>query len=324
MRRRDFITLLGSAAAAWPLAARAQAPPLIGHISTGTEAASATTLAAFAEGLKEHGFVEGRNLSVAYRWADGKVDALPAMAAELVRMNPAVIATAGGVRVTRAVKNATESIPIVFTSGGDPVKFGLVPSLSRPGGNVTGISLFSSSLGTKRLEMLQSMMQPGATVAVLVNPNNPTVEEVADIEEAAKKISQALAIVYARNERELDDAFARLGVSKPGALLVHADAYFFSRRHQIVTLAAKLRVPANYVTRDFVVAGGLMSYGDLRADSHRQAGVYVARILKGETPSSLPVIQPSRFQLVLNLRTAKAIDVAFPPSLLALADEVIE
>jgi putative ABC transport system substrate-binding protein len=325
MRRRDFITLLGGAAA-WPLAARAQqaAMPVVGFLSTRGAADSEKPVAAFHGGMKEVGFVEGESVRVQYHWAGSQYDQLQGLATDMVRARVAVIAAIGPAAAV-AAKGVTATIPIVFTVGGDPVKIGLVASLGRPGGNATGINIFSGKLGAKRLGLLHDLIPVSSLVALLVNPNFPNVaSHVSEAQEAARLVGQQIHVVNASNEGEIDAAFATISQIHADALLVAADPFFTGRREQIVALAARVAIPAVYEAREFAVAGGLMSYGTSLTEAYRLAGVYVGRILKGEKPSDLPVLQPTKFDLVINLKTAKALGLAIPPGVLAIADEVIE
>ncbi len=325
MRRREFIAGLAGAAA-WPLAARAQQPalPVVGFLHTSTPEAFTEIVSGFRRGLKESGYVEGQNLTVEFRWAENQYDRLPALAAELVRRPVAAILAAGGAPL--AAKAATATIPIVFVMGeGDPVELGLVASLDRPGGNITGITPITSVLGPKRLELLHHMVPTVGVVAILVNPNFPdTAIQEREAQSAARLLGLQLHVLRAATEGDLDAAFAAISQLRAGALLVGNDTYFNSRREWIAALAARHKVPAIYSFRDYAVAGGLMSYGPSLVDSHRQAGIYIGRILMGEKPADLPVMRPTKFEFVINLKTAKALGLDVPPMLLALSDEAIE
>jgi putative tryptophan/tyrosine transport system substrate-binding protein len=326
VRRRELITLLGGAATAWPLAARAQQrpPAVIGFLSSSALADRARYLPPFRQGIRETGYVEGQNVVIEYRWAEDQYDRLPDLAADLVGRQVTVIA-AHDTPATVAAKAATTTIPIVFSSGGDPVKLGLVPSLNRPGGNVTGVTFILAELGAKHLGLLHEL-QPGAVrVGVLVDPNFPfTASFVSDVQAAASSIRKQIEVLEAPTGRDIDTAFASLAQKPIDALLVGPSPLLNNRRVQLVTLAAYHRVPAIYPQREAAEAGGLMSYGTSLSDAYRQAGVYTGRILKGEKPADLPVIQSSKFEFVINLNTAKAFGLSFPPGLLAIADEVIE
>jgi putative tryptophan/tyrosine transport system substrate-binding protein len=325
MKRREFITLLGGAAA-WPLAARAQQPamPVIGFLSSSALADRARYLPAFRQGVRETGYVEGQNVVIEYRWAQDQHDVLPDLAADLVRRQVTVIA-AHDTSSAVVAKAATTTIPIVFVSGGDPVKLGLVASLNRPGGNVTGVFFVIAELGAKQLGLLHEL-QPGAVrVAVLVDPNYPPTEFfVSDIQAAASSIKKQIEVLEAPTGRDIDMAFARLAQKPTDALLVGPSPLLNNRRVQLVTLATYHRVPAIYSWREAAEVGGLMSYGTSITDANRQAGVYTGRILKGEKPADLPVMQSIKFEFVINLNTARAFGLSFPPGLLAIADEVIE
>ncbi len=326
MRRREFIALLGGAAAAWPLAASAQQrpPAVIGFLSSSALADRARYLPAFRQGIRETGYVEGQNVAIEYRWAQDQYDRLPDLAADLVRSQVTVIA-AHDTPSAIVAKAATTTIPIVFASGGDPVKLGLVASLNRPGGNVTGITFILAELGAKQLGLLHELQPAAVRVAVLVDPNFPLTESfVSDVQAAASSIRKQIEVLEAPTGRDVDVAFARLAQKPTDALLVAPSPLLNNRRVQLVTLAAYHRVPAIYPQREAAEAGGLMSYGTSLSDAYRQAGVYTGRILKGEKPVDLPVIQSSKFEFVINLNTAKAFGLSFPPGLLAIADEVIE
>src|SRR5260370_16111804 len=297
MKRREFVTLLGGAAAAWPLAARAQQPvmPVVGYLQSGSPAPYAHLVSAFHQGLNEAGAVEGKNVAIEYHWAEGRYDRLPALAAELVARHVALIVAQGGDPPVLAAKSATATIPVVFTSSSDPVKLGLVASLNRPGGNVTGFWPFTSLLGTKRLELVQQMLPGNSSIAVLVNPDNPNADlDMAQLQDAARALGQSISFVRARTETEVDAVFATLGEQRVSALLVNTDPFFLARPAQFVSLAARNRIPAIYAQREFVAAGGLISYGASLADGYRQGGIYAGRILKGEEPARPPVAQPTK------------------------------
>jgi putative tryptophan/tyrosine transport system substrate-binding protein len=327
VRRRQFITLVGGAAAGWSLSARAQQPtkPVIGYLNAGSPETTPSYLVAFRHGLAEAGFVEGQDFTIEYRWADNNFDRLPALAADLVQRQVTVIAATGGSSPAVAAKAATTTIPIVFTSGADPVRSGLVASLSQPGGNITGMSLFYAELGEKRLQLLRELTSKTDVIAFLVNPKFPEGQaQLKDVQAAARRSGQQLNILNASTLPEIDDAFASLASRVPDGLLVASDAIFVSDRSRIINLASNHSLPAVYFEHAFVEFGGLMSYGTDIKEMYRQAGIYTARILKGEKPADLPVIQPTKFEFAINLRTAKALGLTIPPGVLAIADEVIE
>jgi putative ABC transport system substrate-binding protein len=324
MRRREFIALLGGAAA-WPVQARAQHPaiPVIGYLDL--QPPGHVGIEPFRQGLSETGYVEGRNVAIEYRWANGKYDRLPALATDLVRSQVAVIAACATSAPGLAAKAATSTIPIVFQTGGDPVQDGLVASMNRPGGNVTGVSRLAVTTAPKRLELMRELSPKATVIGLLVNPTNPRSELVVQqIEEAARALGLRLHVLKASTEGELDSGFASLVQLGVGALLVAQEPSYFRWREQIIALAARHAIPATYGQREYPAAGGLMSYDASVADSFRQVGLYVGRILKGEKPADLPVQQPTKFELVINLKTAKALGLTVPPTLLARADEVIE
>jgi putative tryptophan/tyrosine transport system substrate-binding protein len=326
MKRREFITLIGGAAVTWPVAAGAQQPvmPVIGFLASRSPVDSADVVAAFRKGLDESGFIEGQNVAIEYRWAQGRYDRLPALAADLVGWPVRVIAALGP-PAAQAAKAATTSIPIVFTSGGDPVVMGLVASLNRPGGNVTGVNLYTGLLAAKRLALLRELIPSVGVIAVLRNPSNPETDaELREVQVAAGALKQEIIVLSAATEAEIEMAFADAVRRQAGALMVASDPFFLGRREQIVALAARHRVPSIYQFRAFVEAGGLVSYGTSLADAYKQAGLQVGRILKGEKPADLPVMQASKFEFMINLKTAKALGLDLPDKVLAVADEVIE
>jgi putative tryptophan/tyrosine transport system substrate-binding protein len=327
MRRREFIAFVGSTAVAWPLAGRAQQPaiPVIGFLNAASPQPFANYVAGFRAGLKETGYVDGQNVAIEFRWAEGNYGRLPEMAADLVRRKVAVLAATGGAPSITAAKAATTTIPIVFTTGSDPARAGFVSSLSRPGGNITGVNLFVTAMESKRLGLLRALIPGVQLIAVLLNPNPQNyARQKTDIEEAAHAIDQQIHLLSASNESEIDAAFATAAPLRAGAMLVAGDPFFNSQRDKIVALAARYAIPAIYEQREHAVAGGLMSYGTNLSEGYRQAGVYAGRILKGEKPGDLPVVQSSKFEFIINLKTAKALGIEVPPNLSAEADEIIE
>ena len=325
--RRDFLTLVGCAAAGWPFAVRAQQPklPVIGYLSSTSSGPYAPFVAAFQQGLKEAGFVVGQNVAIEYRWAEGQFDQLSALATDLVRRQVAIIAVGGGGVTALAAKEATSTIPIVFAFGSDPVKLGLVASLNRPGGNITGVSTIAVEIGPKRLQLLQDLLPKAVVIGFLMNPRSPnTAFDLAEMRVAALGLGLQLIIVNARDEREIDTAFSDLVQQGAAALVVQPEPFLFSRRNQLVALATHYAIPAIYFEREFPTAGGLMSYGPDFGEVNRQAGIYTGRILKGAKPADLPVVQSTKFELVINLRAAKALGLELPATLLTLANKVIE
>ena len=327
MRRRQFIGLLGGMAAAWPLAARAQQArmPVVGYLGFGSRNSFGFRLTAFREGLQQTGYREGENVAIEYRWADGQNERLPALAADLIRLRVAVIATPASANAARAAKAATSTIPIVFEAGVDPVATGLVTSLNRPGGNITGVTSLNVEVGQKRLGLLRELLPRASVIAALVNPGNANAGTVIrDLELAARGLGINVHILHASNEREVNAAFTKLIELSSDALVVNPDPFFLTMSQQIVDWTIRHRLPTMVFSRDFTAAGTLLSYGGSVAESHRQAGIYTGRILKGEKPADLPVQQITRFELVINLKTAKALGLTVPDTLLARADEVIE
>jgi putative tryptophan/tyrosine transport system substrate-binding protein len=325
LRRREFITLLGGAAATWPLAARAQPPtiPVIGYLSV--RSSENYLVEALRRGLAETGYVEGQTVAIEYRWAMGQYDRMPAMAAELARRPVTVLVTAGGEPAARSAKAATSTIPIVFVIGGDPVKLGLVASYNRPGGNATGTNILTSTLEPKRLGLLHQLVPQAKTIAVLLNPNIQAFEgQERDVQEAASALGVHIYVLRASSDRDIEAAFETVAQQRIAALAVGADAFFDTRRDKLVALAARKMVPTIYQFREFATVGGLLSYGIALSDSHRQIGVYVGQILKGAKPADLPVLQPTKLELIINLKAARALGLQVPDKLLALADDVIE
>jgi putative ABC transport system substrate-binding protein len=324
MQRRAFITLLGGAAVIWPLTARAQ-QPVIGFLNNGSSNIFAHLVAAFRQGLSETGYVDGQNVRVEYRWADSKNDNLPGLVDDLVRRHVAIIAVTGGTAGVLAAHSATTTIPIVFAIGGDPVKFRLVNSLNRPGGNITGVSFLSNVLLAKQIGILHETIGKESTIGFLINPNNPNAEaDTKEVAAAANALGHSFVVVSASTEKEIDAAFADLVQQRVGAVLIFPDTLFNDQRDQLVVLATRHRLPAINNSRQFAAAGGLMSYGTDQNEAYRQVGIYTGRILKGEKPGDLPVMQSTKFELVINLKTAKALGLTIPSGVLAIADEAIE
>jgi putative ABC transport system substrate-binding protein len=326
MRRRNFVSLLGSAVA-WPLLARAQQPrmPVIGVLSARTAASGASMVAAFHQGLSESGYVDGQNLRIEYRWAEGDYDRLGALSDDLIRRRVSVIVALSGTPAALAAKAATTTIPIVFGNGGDPLTSGLVASLGRPTGNITGVTFYTVQLAGKRLELLRELVPTATVIGFLVNPNNPAEEpEAKDVEVAARALGVRLQVLNTTSERDIDAAFATLLERRAGALVVGSDPLFFRFSDKLIELAARHAMPAIYIVREFPEAGGLMSYGSRQNDAYHQAGIYVGKILQGAKPANLPVMQPTKFELVINMKTAKALGLTVPLHLQQIADEVIE
>ena len=327
MRRRELVAMVAGAAVAWPLAARAQQAvmPVIGFLGGRTAQTDAHLLAGFHQGLNEAGYADGRNARIEFRWANGHYDQLPSLAAELVQLKPAVMVAVGGSASGLAAKSATTSIPVVFAVGGDPVELGIVASLGHPGGNMTGMTMFSAALDAKRLELLREIAPTARVLAAILNPSNPSTEsQLRQAQAAASAFGQTLHLFRAQTDPEIDEAFRAVGELRAGALAVASDGFLIGRRARIVALAMELRLPTIYAVREFAEAGGLMSYGTDFAHMYRLVGDYTGRVLKGKKPSELPVQQPTKYELVVNLKTAKALGIAIPESLLARADEVIE
>jgi putative tryptophan/tyrosine transport system substrate-binding protein len=330
LKRRTFITLLGGAvAAAWPLAARAQqgATPVIGFLNSGSPGERTHLVAAFHQGLGETAYVDGRNVTIEYRWAQGRYDRLPALADELVRQQAAVITATGDTVSPRAAKAATTTIPIIFVMGGDPVAAGLVPSFNRPGGNITGVSLVASALAelvAKQLELLHELAPKAVVVGILLNPRPSSEVDLSQLQSVARSKGLELVVLRANTDRDIEAAFSALVQKHAEALLIEPDVFFLDRREQLVALAARHAIPAVYSRREYAAIGGLMSYGTSLADAYRHAGIYTGRVLKGEKPADLPVLQPTKFELVINLKAAKALGLKVPLTLQVAADEVIE
>ena len=327
MKRRNFLAGLVGTTVAWPLTALAQQPamPVIGFLNSASPQPFENYVAGFRAGLKETGYVDGKNVAIEFRWAEGHYDRLPGMAADLVRLKVAVLVATGGVPAVLAAKAATTTVPVAFTIGGDPVRLGFVTSLSRPGGNMTGVSLLVTQMETKRLGLLHALVPKAELIGILLNPNNPVAtDEMREVQEAARAFGQQIHILPASSESEINAAFATVVELHAAAMLVCADPFFNSQRDKIIALAARHAIPAIYEQREHALAGGLMSYGTSFSDGYRQVGIYVGRILKGEKPADLPVQQSTKFEFVINLKTAKALGIEVPPNLSAEADEIIE
>ena len=327
MRRREFLGVLGGVAVAWPLAASAQQPvmPVVGLLGGVAPESYTQYTSAFFQGLKEAGYTDGQNVRIEQRWARSQLDQLPSLISELMQRQVRVIATIGGTSVALAAKQAVTEIPIVFSIGSDPVEDGLVSSLNKPGNNITGVTFFTNALTAKRLELLRDIVPSAARIAALINPKNARAErDSADLRKAAASLGLHVEIIHAGSADELDASLGTIARTQADALWVASDAFFASRRGQLIVLSARLGIPTVYSQREVAIAGGLIAYGSDVADSHRQSGIYVGRILKGDKPIELPVLQPTKFDLVINLRTAKALGLTVPPTLLARADEVIE
>jgi putative tryptophan/tyrosine transport system substrate-binding protein len=325
MRRREFITLVGGAVAAWPIVARAQQPPVIGFLNSASHDGYTPFVTAFLQGLKETGYIDGQNAKIEYRWAEGQYDRLPALVADLVHQ-PVTVLAATSTSAALAAKAAATTIPIIFTTSGDPVKLGLVDNLSRPSGNITGATQLNVEMGPKRLELLHELLPTATIMALLVNPTNPLAETLSrDMEAAARSLGLHLHVLHASTERDLDTVFATLiQLQVSGLVIASADGFFNSRPEQLAALTVRHAVPTIYQNRDFAAAGGLMSYGGSNRESYRTAGIYTGRILKGEKPENLPVQQVTKIEMIVNLKTAKALGVNVPLTLLGRADEVIE
>ena len=328
MRRRAVISGMGAAAVAWPFAANAQSQtlPLIGFMGAASSESYARFVQGFRNGLKEAGFIDGDNVSIVYRWAEGRYDRLPDLAADLVSHRVSVIVATGGLSSALAAKRATATTPIVFTMGSDPVKFGVVTSLNRPEGNITGVTLFTYLLDAKRVELLHELVPGAAIIALLVNPTSPTQADTqfADVEAAARKLGRQPMKLKASTESEINEAIVKMAETKGGALIVSSDSFFLSRRDQLVALVTRYAIPTIFEFREFAEAGGLMSYGTDLVDSYRQAGIYVGKILHGTKPADLPVLGPTKFEFVINLKTAKTLGISVPNTMLVAADQIIE